>query len=30
MGEVVAGQITLDQAYERIPTDIKDRMAAAK
>lgn len=30
MGEVVAGQITLDQAYERIPQDIKDRMAAAK
>jgi alpha-1,4-digalacturonate transport system substrate-binding protein len=30
MGEVVAGQITLDQAYERIATDIKDRMAAAK
>ena len=30
MGQVVAGEITLDQAYERIPQDIADKMAAAK
>lgn len=30
LGQVVAGEITLDQAYERIGDDIKQRMAAAQ
>ena len=29
MGQVVAGEITLDEAYARIPDDIKQKIAEA-
>ncbi|HSU05783.1 MAG TPA: hypothetical protein VLI93_09435 [Acetobacteraceae bacterium] len=30
LSQAIAGQITLDQAYQRIPEDVKQQLAAAR